>query len=255
MTEEKFHLTWPPWHSYSDHLKEMMHIMKTDDTFTDVTLVSEDGRKVRAHKVVLGASSPIMRDMMTREDTSIVDLKGIALEEINSILQFIYLGEATLQPERMEVFLHAAQRLQIKELCKESEMEFEKINTLNFEPEQIKKEVVMNQANHQSALTTPLQSVHESVRYACNQCDQQFTQERSLKNHIQSKHEGVKYTCNQCDYQAGYQSNLTEHIQSIHEGVKYACNQCDHQYSDRSSLRRHIQFIHQKPKEKCTNTG
>ena len=244
MTEEKFHLTWPPWHSYSDHLKEMMHIMKTDDTFTDVTLVSEDGRKVRAHKVVLGASSPIMRDMMTREDTSIVDLKGIALEEINSILQFIYLGEATLQPERMEVFLDAAQKLQIKELCKESEMEFEKINTLNFEPEQIKKEVVMNQANHQSALTTPLQSVHESVRYACNQCDQQFTRQRSLTGHIQSKHEGIKYACKQCNYQASSQSNLTMHKYALHEGLKYACNECDYQAGFRSDLARHFKSKH-----------
>merc|ERR1712079_47762 len=189
--------------------------------------------------------------MMTREDTSIVDLKGIALEEINSILQFIYLGEATLQPERMEVFLDAAQKLQIKELCKESEMEFEKINTLNCEPEQIKKEVVMNQANHQSALTTPLQSVHESVRYACNQCDQQFTRQRSLTGHIQSKHEGVKYACNQCDYQATQQTHLTQHIQSIHKGVKYGCNQCDKQYTQQADLTRHIQSKHEGVKYTC----
>ena len=241
MTEEKIHLTWPPWHSYSDHLKELMHHMKTDDTFTDVTLVSDDGRKVRAHKVVLGASSPIIKDMMTREDKSIVDLKGIAMEEIDSILQFIYLGEATLQPERMEVFLDAAQKLKVKELCKESEMEFEKINTLNFEHEQIKKNVVMYQANHQSSLTTPMQSVHKGVRYACNQCDQQFTQQRSLKRHIQTIHEGVKYTCNQCDYQSVQNSNLTTHIQSVHEGVKYACNQCDYQATRPDYLTQHIQ--------------
>ena len=107
-------MTWPPWHSYSDHLKEMMHFMKTDDTFTDVTLVSDDGRKVRAHKVVLGASSPVMKKTLTNADTSTIDLEGMAFEEINSILQFIYLGEATLFQERMKEFLDAAQKLKVK---------------------------------------------------------------------------------------------------------------------------------------------
>ena len=47
-----------------------------------------------------------------------------------------------------------------------------------------------------------IQTKHEGVKYACNQCDQQFTQQSSLTTHIQSQHEGVKYACNQCDYQA-----------------------------------------------------
>ena len=46
--------------------------------------------------------------------------------------------------------------------------------------------------------------------------------QQGMTMHIQSKHEGVKYACNQCDHQATRQSNLTQHIQSVHEGVKYA---------------------------------
>ena len=84
-------MTWPPWHTYTDHLQEMLHHMNTDDTFADVTLVCDDGRQIRAHKVVLGASSPILKNMLITEDTSIIVLKGVALEEMNSILQFIYL--------------------------------------------------------------------------------------------------------------------------------------------------------------------
>ena len=46
--------------------------MNTDDTFADVTLVCDDGRQIRAHKVVLGASSPILKNMLITEDTSII---------------------------------------------------------------------------------------------------------------------------------------------------------------------------------------
>ena len=48
----------------------------------------------------------------------------------------------------------------------------------------------------------------------------------SLTRHILSVHEGVKYDCNQCDFRATRRGILTCHIQSVHEGVKYECNQC-----------------------------
>ena len=90
MAAKKCHLSWPPWHTFTDHLKELLRHMKTDDTFADVTLVSDDGREVRAHKVVLAACSPIIKELLTKKNTNIVDLKCIAMEDINSILQFIY---------------------------------------------------------------------------------------------------------------------------------------------------------------------
>ena len=84
----------------------------------------------------------------------------------------------------------------------------------------------------------------DGTKYACNQCDKQFTTQGNLKTHIQSKHEGVKYACNQCDQQFTIQSHLTRHIQSQHEGVKYACNQCDYQATTQSNLTAHIKRKH-----------
>ena len=65
-----------------------------------------------------------------------------------------------------------------------------------------------------------IQSVHEGVKYACNQCDQQFSTQGNLTQHIQYKHVGVKYDCNECDKQFTKQCGLTTHIKSQHEGVK-----------------------------------
>ena len=68
------------------------------------------------------------------------------------------------------------------------------------------------------------------------QCDKQFTEQGCLKRHIESIHEGVKYPCNQCDKQFTEQGNLTKHVQAKHEGVKYACNQCDKQFTHQSKV-------------------
>ena len=205
MTEEKVHLSWPPWHTYTDHLKELLHHMKTDNTFADVTLVSDDGRKIRAHKVVLGACSPTMKDLLTNDDTSTIDLKGIAFEEIDSILQFIYLGEATLYEERMQEFLCVAQKLKIKELSKGPETQLD----MNYEA--VTQSCLTTQNGQNKAHNKTVLKGHE-----CHLCDKSFRQNSQLQAHIKSVHEGVRYPCNQCSYKAKAQRYLNLHIQSVH---------------------------------------
>ena len=56
---------------------------------------------------------------------------------------------------------------------------------------------------------------NEGVKYACNHCDQQFTQQSSLERHIQFQHEGVKYACNQCEFQ-GSKDALRHHSKMKH---------------------------------------
>ena len=120
MNVEKFNLTW---HTYTDHLKEMLHYMMASDELTDITLVSEDKKQFKAHKVVLSASSPVFKSIISENVLSnpIIYLRGIKSHEIESILQFIYLGEATFYQERMNEFLNVAKGLEIKEISKDIE--------------------------------------------------------------------------------------------------------------------------------------
>ena len=61
MFTEKFDLTW---HTFTDHLREMLHDMMTCNELTDVTLVSEDKKQYKAHKVVLSASSTVFKNII-----------------------------------------------------------------------------------------------------------------------------------------------------------------------------------------------
>ena len=40
-----------------------------------------------------------------------------------------------------------------------------------------------------------------------------------LLTHIKSIHEGIKYPCDQCDFKATHKGTLKSHMKSIHEGV------------------------------------
>ena len=93
--QEKFSLTL---HTYSDRLRSMMNNLLSTDDFSDVTLVTEDKKYLTGHKNILSASSPFFRDILHEEKSShpIIYLRGINSMDVESIMEFIYLGEATL---------------------------------------------------------------------------------------------------------------------------------------------------------------
>ena len=63
---EQFNLDW---HTYNDHLKEMMQKLMQTNESSDVTLVCEDKTKFKAHKFVLSASSPVFQSMICHKKT------------------------------------------------------------------------------------------------------------------------------------------------------------------------------------------
>ena len=284
MHPEKYTLTW---HTYSDHLRSMMKELMMSEDFSDITLVTEDKKQIKANINILRSCSPVFKDILKKEQNSnqIMYLRGVQFTELESIMQFIYLGEATFYEERMDKFLAVAKSLEIKELCNaQTEVNDEpddgpSTNDQDTPTEMVEEPTVISDEMNlqrlkrqrrgvningsyecdqchkaysgQSGLWHHKQSVHQGVKFACDQCDQQFTQQIGLTRHIQSKHEGIKYACNQCDYKATLQANLTMHIQSKHEGIKYACNQCDYQPANQGNLTRHIQSKHEGVKYAC----
>ena len=64
MHPEKYTLTW---HSHPDYLREMMREMMTSDDFTDVTLVTDDKKTIKAHRNILSACSPVFKNILQME--------------------------------------------------------------------------------------------------------------------------------------------------------------------------------------------
>merc|ERR1719342_218157 len=249
MNQEKFNLTW---HTYTDHLREMLHDMMSSNELTDVTLVSEDKKQFKVHKVVLSASSPVFKSIISDNILSspIIYLKGIQSMEIESILQFLYLGEATFHQERMNEFLTVAKSLEIEEIGKESEnpendekQQFDQTSELPANNDEMENIVENKHINKQRQVRSNNGNV-----YPCQQCNYKATHLHHLKRHIKSIHYGVNYPCDQCKFKATHPNTLRRHIKSIHDEVKYPCDQCNFIASRPDTLQQHISFIHREAK-------
>ena len=154
MDQEKYTFTWQ---NYSDLLRNIFLEIDSDDSFTDVTLVTDDKKQIKAHRNILSACSSVFKEIFqinSNNNHSVVSLRGIQHSDMESILQFIYLGETNLHKERLNEFLIVAKDLGIQELGDGIEVEDyisnndnEYNSIMEAEESPIKKEDEMEEPN------------------------------------------------------------------------------------------------------------
>ena len=74
----------------------------TQQVFTDITLVCEDGERIKAHKVILCMYSKLLRDALEEEeDVDLIIVPHLSFNNIKMMLEFLYSGRMTLTLENM----------------------------------------------------------------------------------------------------------------------------------------------------------
>ena len=107
------------WDSFQDKVSSFLKGAKRSGDFSDVTLVCGDGKQIKAHRVVLASASPFFEEMFRRvtpHPHPLVYIRGLNSVELEQVLQFIYLGEASIAEEQLEAFLDLAEEFQLNAL-------------------------------------------------------------------------------------------------------------------------------------------
>ena len=262
--------------THSDHLRDLMQGLMMNGDFSDVTLVTEDKNIFKAHKNILTACSPFFKDLMTfdQKSSSIIYLRGVHFSELKLIMQFIYLGEATIHKEGMSEFINVARSLEIKELIPrnpedeisvgenddESELNIyeEHVTESNKEcPEDVTP--TENQDISQDNLEKgekKIVQLHQELEstFSCEQCDNKYSRSSHLRRHVKSKHEDCfKYACVNQDISQGNLEKGEKNIVPLHQELEstFSCEKCGNKYSRSSHLRRHIKSKHDYFKYAC----
>jgi len=114
MANEKFCLRWTDFES---NISVAFRELREERDFFDVTLVCNEDQ-IQAHKVILSACSPFFRSILKKNPHAhpLIYLKGVELNNLQSVLDFIYRGEANVAQEDVNSFLAVAEDLKIKGL-------------------------------------------------------------------------------------------------------------------------------------------
>ena len=93
---------------------------------------------------------------------------------------------------------------------------------------------------------------HESLKFACEKCDELFPKENILKKHISEVHEKSQpIPCESCDLKFTSDSEMEKHIKTMHTSViepeQWNCNDCAFQANFASELMNHLKHMGHAP--------
>ena len=275
-------LRYVKWKSLKKHLTSSLHdlFLDTENNLADVTLVSDDQTQFHAHKFVLGACSSVLKNLLLTNPHAhpILFLRGVKQQELESILQFMYLGEVRVHMVDIKRFLEIARDFEIKELSRFAD---ETPSNENFTDNAVDEKSTLKpkycEVNNKIELDIKCENENENIKcenenetkdnsllnpdreghglsgqsYKCGDCESVFGKISSLGRHRRSKHEGIRFFCNQCEHQATQLSTVKTHQLNKHEGVRYSCNQCEHQATKLAHLKRHKENKHEGVRYFC----
>ena len=254
-TDEKLCLQW---NDFKENVSSAFGDLRQDKDFTDVTLVCEDGQQVEAHKVVLIASSPFFLNLLkkNKHPHPLVLMRGVQYEDLVSMVDFLYNGEANVYQENLDSFMAIAEELQLKGLRRNSNRQVEGIITdENHWTKQWQKPLVRDGVKvEQTYEGTQKDNVEsESSKAVADLNDFSGNLEdidnkvKSLmeksENYLAKGHQKADI-CKVCGKE-GKSDAIKNHIEAKHlGGIVIPCDQCEKTYGCRDSLRRHMQKQH-----------
>lgn len=112
------------WNNYQASVTSAFKNLRDEEDFVDVTLCSE-GKNLKAHKFVLSACSPYFKDLLKGINIwqhPVIILKDVLIQDLQNILEFVYVGEVNVSQEDLQSFLKTAELLEIKGLTDDTTM-------------------------------------------------------------------------------------------------------------------------------------
>lgn len=288
MSHKSFHLRW---NNHLQNLRSLFETLYNQQDLVDVTLSCSDGI-LSAHKLVLTACSPYFESVFKANPCKhpIVILKGISLQEMQSLLEYMYVGSVDVEEDDLENLLQVANELQIKGLVQKA---------LNIPTSSTKANAVVRQ-NKQNELkytkNTPPPAEKELLwqaeliaKHADNSGNSQAESNlesnfidcsnqsnKSLSDPIQIKQEEVynDYEDNiEVEGDSYYQENVGNNSSAMETETEYTdesqattapavneeeedpnntfCTICNRSFQNRPSYRRHMQTHSGEKPHKC----
>ena len=259
------------------HLRDVFSELFTTKLFADITLVCDDNTQFKVHKFILNAFSSVFKNILANDvNQTCIVLRGISKEELEPILQYLYLGETSLNKSMVDEFIDAARDLDIREILNTYEVDpsdeiiitsqsEEILNSHDLDSKDESKIDSQSQFSNISSLFCQLCDYEASTfntlkihiksqhanGFSCEQCNYHSESKSSLKQHIKVIHEKVRHPCTICDKSFSKSCNLKSHIQTVHEGLRYSCEKCDYQTKERQYLKRHVEVKHEGKRYSC----
>ena len=99
------------WGDFTSNAGGTFRDLREDHDFCDVTLVCEDNQQIPSHRVILAASSPLLKAMVRSKQHPLIYFSGVKMRNLARVVDFIYKGQVQVYQADLADFLNFAEML------------------------------------------------------------------------------------------------------------------------------------------------
>ena len=254
------------WDSFATNAQNTFKQLWQDQDFADVTLATEDGHQIRAHKIILSSNSNVLKKVLLQNPhpNPLIYLRGIKHHNLEQVVSFIYHGQCQVEEHHLENVLAVGQELGVIGLLGDVETMKEEfysddifendIGLRNYTTSQsvsekngfcskIGKDITENGDNNESSNIMIQSNITEKHNIEFNNL--QLVEVTSMLSKSKMK------SCDQCSYTTLRTDSINKHKKSKHMGFRFNCDRCDATFMDKNRIKRHIESIHEGIRHGC----
>ena len=158
------------WNDFQSNVSKSFGLLRQEYFLHDVTLVADDKKQISAHRLVLSACSEYFKEVLKNNaqfSHPLLCLNGVGSEDLTNILDYIYNGQVSIYPERLDRFLEVAQRFKLEGLLQNNQFEEKPaVNSIEMYNTQVKTsdQERFNAARTDEEETEPRTKEHSLVK-------------------------------------------------------------------------------------------
>jgi len=280
------------------YLENLKNYLRTDNDHLDVTLACEGNQQIKAHKVILSAGSLFFREVLSNAkhpEPFIFLGGGVRTTDLQSVLEYIYLGETNVAADKFEDFVKTARLLQVTGMNNDDEQLMDEytgyanekldpvtnVEIMNLEAEHIEKEKVDDHTDSNDRIGKIIESektehekrkeIVDSNTDSNNTMDESIetknidlltdSEEKDERTTFNPENEGIQkvdglWECVKCGKTGLEKSGMIRHVQ-IHKdfSINIECSHCFKTLSTRNALLSHNSLYHSEKSAVCSICG
>jgi len=200
--------------------------------FHDVTLVSSDGVRKQAHKIILSSGSLTLKDIIKEypNQNPVIYLHGVSSKILENILEFIYTCETKVTEDGFELFMNLSNDLKIDGLYGSEYIQNDKVQ---------ETQALLNTENKDN----------ENEDFARDSVDNHVQNPTSSRFNSEPKRPDFDsqnvISLTPSNNSSGFKNKIND---KVLEGEKFVCAICDEEFNFKTDLNLHL-LTHNKPKK------
>ena len=215
--------------------------------YSDVTLVTGDDKIIQAHRIFLSSHSSFFNRIfqLKSERDVVICLPNICQQQIQSVIEYIYMGNTEIEEQNLINFLEIGKQLGVRGFD-DMDMNSGVLNEMSIDK--------IKESGYDGSLLSihmPKIQRQSNGKFSCDQCEYEAVRRNDIKRHKESVHLGLKYKCNECTIEYCSEYQVKAHINSVHNGILYECNLCEKKFTQPGNLNVHKTRVHKGKRYKC----